>query len=81
MLFIILSISIDYGILWVQTISQDAHRGILYSLLSTFAGFGVLIFSDINALFSLGIVSTTGILAITFLLIILKRQKNDSKSI
>lgn len=82
MLFIILSISIDYGIyMGSDDISQDAHRGILYSLLSTFAGFGVLVFSNINALFSLGIVSTTGILAITFLLIILKRQKNDSKSI
>ena len=82
MLFIILSISIDYGIyMGSDNISQDAHRGILYSLLSTFAGFGVLVFSNINALFSLGIVSTTGILAITFLLIILKRQKNDSKSI
>ena len=82
MLFIILSISIDYGIyMGSNNISQDAHRGILYSLLSTFAGFGVLIFSNINALFSLGIVSTTGILAITFLLLILKRQKNDSKSI
>lgn len=75
MLFIILSISIDYGIYMTSdNIGQDTYKGILYSLLSTFAGFGVLIFSNINALFSLGIIATIGILAICFLLLILKRS-------
>lgn len=76
MLFIILSISIDYGIyMGSLNINQNNNEAILYSLLSTFAGFGVLIFSNINALFSIGITATIGILAITILLIILKRSK------
>ena len=61
--------------------NQNSYEAILYSLLSTFAGFGVLIFSNVNALFSIGITATIGILAITLLLIILKRSINDSKSI
>lgn len=82
MLFIILSISIDYGIyMGSDRITQEVYKGILYSLLSAFAGFGVLIFSNINALFSLGIVAITGIIAISILLIILKRTTYDSKSI
>jgi predicted exporter len=76
MLFIILSISIDYGIyMGSSNINQNSYEAILYSLLSTFAGFGVLIFSKVNALFSIGITATIGIFAIAILLIILKRSK------
>ncbi|MEZ4692581.1 MAG: hypothetical protein R2837_00840 [Aliarcobacter sp.] len=40
MLFIILSISIDYGIyMGSLNINQNNNEAILYSLLSTFAGF------------------------------------------
>ena len=81
-LFIILSISIDFGIyMSSKNIDKNTNKAIIYSLLSTFAGFGVLIFSKINALFSIGIIATIGILSITFLLLILKRPFYDSKNI
>lgn len=79
MLFILLSISIDFGIyMGSENFSKKSYKAILYSLLSTFAGFGVLIFSKINALFSIGIIATIGIFAISLLLIILKRPSNDA---
>lgn len=82
MLFIVLSISIDFGIyMSSQELNKESYKAILYSLLSTFAGFGVLVFSEINALYSLGIIATVGIISIILLLIILKRPSNDSKSI
>lgn len=82
MLFIILSISIDYGI-YTSSYKKDinTNKAIVYSILTTFAGFGVLIFSSINALFSIGIVATIGILAILFLLIFLKRPLNEAKNL
>lgn len=81
-LFIILSISIDYGIyMSSKHLDKNTNKAIFYSLLSTFAGFGVLIFSKINALYSIGIIATVGILSITILLLILKRPFNDTKSI
>lgn len=82
MLFIILAISIDFGIyMSSKELNKESYKAILYSLLSTFAGFGVLIFSKINALYSLGIIATVGIVSIILLLIILKRPVNDDKSI
>lgn len=82
MLFVIISISIDFGIyLGSKDLDKSTYKAVLFSLLSTFAGFGVLIFSKINALFSIGIIASIGILAITILIIILKRPMNDSKSI
>ncbi|WP_428026891.1 hypothetical protein [Arcobacter sp.] len=82
MLFVIISISIDFGIyLGSKDLNNATYKAILYSLLSTFAGFGVLIFSKINALFSIGIIATIGIFAIAILIIILKRPFYDSKSI
>ena len=79
MLFVILSISIDFGIyLGSKELDKSTYTAIFYSLFSTFAGFGVLIFSKINALFSIGIIASIGILAIALLIIILKRPSYDS---
>lgn len=79
MLFVILSISIDFGIyLGSKNLDKSTYKAVLYSLLSTFSGFGVLIFSKVNALFSIGIIATIGIVAIAILLIILKRPSYDS---
>ena len=77
MMFIILSLSIDYAIYTSKSIDLDTVKAISYSLLSTFAGFGVLIFTKINSLFSIGIIATIGILSITILLIFLKASKNE----
>jgi len=72
MIFVILSISIDYAIYTVKSNDSQTKKAITFSLMSTFAGFGVLIFSQINALFSMGIIATLGIAAIFLLLIFLK---------
>lgn len=77
MMFIILAISIDYAIYSSKGLDINTKKAILFSLLSTFAGFGVLIFSKINSLYSIGIVATIGVLAIAFLLIFLKRSSNE----
>ncbi|MCI0500985.1 MAG: hypothetical protein L0Y61_04480, partial [Epsilonproteobacteria bacterium] len=76
MLFVILSIGIDYAIYLSKQNDMLTHKAISYSLISTFAGFGVLIFSHITALFSMGMVATIGIVSILALLVFLK-GKND----
>lgn len=80
MFFIILAISIDYAIYSSKDNSKQTKKAIIFSAISSFAGFGVLIFSNINSLFSIGSVATIGILAI--LILILFQKANDvSKSI
>lgn len=80
MMFIILAISIDYAIYSSKSLDLNTKKAILYSLLSTFAGFGVLIFSNINSLYSIGMIATIGILSIAFLLIFLKGSKNELRN-
>ena len=68
-LVILLAISIDYGIYMYNTKTPNAtKKAIFYALLSTFSGFGVLIFSSTVALYSIGFVITIGIGAISLLL-------------
>ncbi|MEA1913870.1 MAG: hypothetical protein U9N30_01005, partial [Campylobacterota bacterium] len=75
MLFVVLAIGIDYGIYMTESsLSHNTTLAIIYSLISTFAGFGVLILSDIHSLFSIGITATIGILGILFLLLFQKRK-------
>ena len=80
MMIVIVSISIDYGIYMNNTtLDEQTQQAILYSLLSTFAGFGVLIFSSLNPLFSIGIVATVGIAGIMILLIIQNKVSKGTK--
>ena len=66
---ILIAIGIDYGIYMSHTQKpSQTIKAVKYSLLSTFAGFGVLIFSSINALHSIGTVITTAMLAIFILI-------------
>ena len=59
---ILVALGIDYGIYMSNTTKkQITARAIDYSLLSTFGAFGVLIFSSITALHSIGIVITLGV--------------------
>lgn len=68
-LIILLAISIDYGIYLHSTSTiRQTKAAIKYALLSTFCGFGVLIFSTTVALYSIGFVITVGIGAIFLLL-------------
>lgn len=78
MLFIIVSIGIDYAVYLSKKSDKQTKKAIAYSLVSTFAGFGVLIFSNVNALFSMGIVATIGIVSIAILLVFVKRVNNVS---
>jgi hypothetical protein len=78
MMFVILAIGIDYAIYLAKKSDTLTKEAISYSLISTFAGFGVLIFSQINALFSMGIVATIGILSVFFLLLFVKGTHNES---
>ena len=76
MLIVLTSIGIDYGIYMnSKEFDNNTYKAIIYSLLSTFAGFGVLIFSNINALYSIGITITLGIISIVVLLILQKGYK------
>ena len=78
MLFVILAIGIDYAIYLSKKNDILTQRAISYSLISTFAGFGVLVFSHINALYSLGIIATIGVISIFILLIFMKGTENVS---
>lgn len=68
-LIILIAIGIDYGIYMSNTDKKsNTILAIKYSLFSTFAAFGVLIFSTITALNSIGVVITLGLLAIFILI-------------
>ncbi len=68
-LIILIAIGIDYGIYMSNTDKPtNTTLAIKYSILSTFAAFGVLVFSSIVALHSIGLVISIGATAI-FLLI------------
>lgn len=70
---ILLAICIDFGIYMSNTNnSSTTELAIRYSLLSTFAGFGVLVLSSINALSSIGLVITLGVITIYFLIKVMK---------
>lgn len=74
-MFVIISLSIDYGIYIArdEIFDHATKDAIIFSLLSTFAGFGVLVFSEIGSLHIIGVVSSVGIGAILLLLLNKKR--------
>ena len=68
-LIILVAIGIDYGIYMSNSDKpRNTMLAIKYSLLSTFAAFGVLVFSSIVALNSIGLVITLGCAAIFILI-------------
>lgn len=72
-LMVIIVAGIDYGIYMAQDPSTRTKEAIAYSLLTSFAGFGVLVFSQIGAVHAIGEVITVGILSIAFLILFLKK--------
>ncbi len=79
MAFVIMAIGIDYGIYMNEpTLSHNTTLAIIFSLISTFAGFGVLVISGINSLFSIGITAVIGVAGILFLLLFQKRTNHKS---
>ena len=72
---ILIAIGIDYGIYMLDTTTHSqTTKAIRYAMLSTFAGFGVLVFSSVNSLHSIGFVISVGIAAI-FILLTLKGNR------
>ena len=72
-LIILVAIGIDYGIYMSNSHKQTVTmRAITYSLLSTFGAFGVLVFSSIVALNSIGMVITLGCGAIFILIKVMR---------
>lgn len=78
MLFIVMSLSIDYGIYMAHAQKEDTETktAILFSLISTFSGFGILILSKVGALHFMGMVTSVGLGAVFLLL--LGRRKSDA---
>ena len=71
-MIVIVVAGIDYGIYMSKENSVRTNEAILYSLLTTFSGFGILVLSSIGAIHSIGEVITLGILSILFLVLFLK---------
>jgi predicted exporter len=74
-IIVIVVAGIDYGIYMSKENSARTNEAILYSLLTTFSGFGILVLSSIGAIRSIGEVISIGILAILFLVLFLKFKK------
>ncbi|AHJ14168.1 MMPL family transporter [Sulfurospirillum multivorans] len=76
MLFIMMLFGIDYGIYMSseESFKDGTRSAIFFSIIDTFAGFGVLIFSDIGALHAMGLVSCVATAAILVLLMGRKPQ-------
>jgi predicted exporter len=66
-LFLMMVYGIDYGIYLSRGEMSASMRAVVYSCLTTFAGFGVLILSEVPAVHSIGETSIVGILAILIL--------------
>ncbi|MGA9047285.1 hypothetical protein [Sulfuricurvum sp.] len=66
-LFLIMVYGIDYGIYLSRGERSNTIRAVIYSCVTTFAGFGVLILSDVPAVHSIGEVTIAGLAAIVAL--------------
>jgi predicted exporter len=73
-LFLMMVYGIDYGIYLSRGEWDASMRAVVYSCLTTFAGFGILVLSDVPAVHSIGETSIAGILAI----LVLFFQKNET---
>ncbi len=66
-LFLMMVYGIDYGIYLSRGELSNSMKAVIYSCFTTFAGFGVLILSDVPAVHSIGEVTIVGIIAIMML--------------
>jgi len=65
-LIIVIVAALDYGI-YMSSPEKNSDEAILYAMITSFAGFGIFIFSSIGALNHIGSVITLGIVATFFL--------------
>ncbi|MDD2829448.1 MAG: hypothetical protein PHW18_07745 [Sulfuricurvum sp.] len=66
-LFLMMVYGIDYGIYLSRGDISTSLRAVLYSCITTFAGFGILVLSDVPAVDSIGAVTIAGLGAILLL--------------
>lgn len=66
-LFLMMVYGIDYGIYLSRGELSTSLRAVLYSCITTFAGFGILVLSDVPAVDSIGEVTIAGLAAILLL--------------
>ncbi len=71
-LIIVMVAAIDYGI-YMSDVQEETDEAIYYAMLTTFAGFGIFVFSHIGALHHIGLVIALGI-ASTFILQSLQKR-------
>jgi len=71
-LIIVMVAAIDYGI-YMSDAEAETDEAIYYAMLTTFAGFGIFVFSHIGALHHIGLVIALGIAATFFLQSVQKR--------
>ncbi len=72
-LIIVMVAAIDYGI-YMSDVQEETDEAIYYAMLTTFAGFGIFVFSHIGALHHIGLVIALGI-ASTFVLQTLQKRR------
>jgi uncharacterized protein len=66
-LFLMMVYGIDYGIYLSRGEISTSLKAVLYSCITTFAGFGILVLSDVPAVDSIGMVTIAGLSAILIL--------------
>lgn len=66
-LFLMMIYGINYGIYLANDKIGNSMRAVIYSCMTTFAGFGILSFSSVPAVYSMGYVSIVAIFAILIL--------------
>lgn len=66
-LFLMMVYGIDYGIYLSRGELSTSLKAVLYSCITTFAGFGILVLSDVPAVDSIGEVTIAGLVAILLL--------------
>lgn len=76
-LFLMMVYGIDYGIYLSRGEMSTSLKAVLYSCITTFAGFGVLVLSDVPAVYSIGEVTIVALGAV--LLLFFQRAKPCQK--
>ena len=67
-LFLIMIYGVDYGIYLTKDSGGSSLRAVSYSLITTFAGFGILVFSSVPAVYAIGETTLVGLGAMLILL-------------
>lgn len=77
-LFLMMIYGIDYGIFLAKGSSGTSIRAVIYSTITTFAGFGILFFSQVPAVYAIGETTLVG-LASLFILFFQKTSFTNTK--